>query len=254
MGTEIHGKIKEEKEKKEVHLEEKKAMGEEFSSLRVDFSDLELQVQKVEQERTNKDHQIRSLSDEIAARDELINKLNKEKKMMQEINSKAVEVFQVADDKVCHLSMVKNKLATAMDDLEDNVDRERRKKGEEDKLRRKVEGDLKIAQESVSDMERQKKELEVAKLRKDLEEISIQQEATTLSLKKKQQDATGEMSEQIDQLGKLKARVEKDNVNIKHEIEEIKVITDEVARAKALSERLGRELNGQLTEMNKKIA
>merc|ERR1712106_4212 len=153
--TEIHGKIKEEKEKKEVHLEEKKALDEEFSSLRGDFSDLELQVQKVEQERTNKDHQIRSLSDEIAARDELINKLNKEKKMMQEINSKAVEVFQVADDKVCHLSMVKNKLETAMDDLEDNVDRERRKKGEEDKLRRKVEGDLKIAQESVSDMERQ---------------------------------------------------------------------------------------------------
>merc|ERR1711892_297538 len=89
--TEIHGKIKEEKEKKEVHLEEKKALDEEFSSLRGDFSDLELQ--KVEQERTNKDHQIRSLSDEIAARDELINKLNKEKKMMQEINSKAVEEF-----------------------------------------------------------------------------------------------------------------------------------------------------------------
>ena len=32
----------------------------------------------------------------------------------------------------------------------------------------------------------------------------------------------------------LLSRVEKDNVSIKHEIEEIKVITDEVTRAKVL--------------------
>ena len=46
----------------------------------------------------------------------------------------------------------------------------------------------------------------VVKMRKDLEEINIQQEATVLSLKKKHQDAIMEVSEQIDQLGKLKAR------------------------------------------------
>merc|ERR1719346_716126 len=78
-----------------------------------------------------------------------------------------------------------------------------------------------------------KREAEVLRMRKDLEEINIQQEATVLSLKKKHQDAIMEVSEQIDQLGKLKARVEKDNTNIKHEIEEIKVISDEVSRAKA---------------------
>merc|ERR1712098_341265 len=100
----------------------------ELCTLKGDYADLEVQVQKVEQERTNRDHQIRSLSDEIAARDELINKLNKEKKVMQEINSKAVEDLQAADDKVTHLAMVKNKLESATDDLEDNLDRERRKK------------------------------------------------------------------------------------------------------------------------------
>merc|ERR1719418_421573 len=78
-----------------------------------------------------------------------------------------------------------------------------------------------------------KRESEVIRMRKDLEEINIQQEATVLSLKKKHQDAILEMSEQIDQLGKLKARVEKDNANIKHEIEEIKIVADEVTRAKA---------------------
>ena len=51
-----------------------------------------------------------------------------------------------------------------------------------------------------------KRESELIKLRKDLEECSIQQEATIMSLKKKHQDAVAEMSEQIDQLSKMKAR------------------------------------------------
>ena len=47
-----------------------------------------------------------------------------------------------------------------------------------------------------------------SRLRKDLEEAAIQQEATILSLKKKHQDAIAEMSEQIDQLNKLKTKAE----------------------------------------------
>ena len=43
-------------------------------------------------------------------------------------------------------------------------------------------------------------------MRKDLEEANIQRDATVASLKKKQQDAIAEMSEQIDQLSKMKAK------------------------------------------------
>ena len=48
----------------------------------------------------------------------------------------------------------------------------------------------------------------IFRLRKDLEEAAIQQEATILSLKKKHQDAIAEMSEQIDHLNKLKTKAE----------------------------------------------
>jgi peptidoglycan hydrolase CwlO-like protein len=51
-----------------------------------------------------------------------------------------------------------------------------------------------------------KRDSEVAKLRKDLEECHIQHEATLISLKKKHQDAVAEMAEQIDQLNKMKAK------------------------------------------------
>ena len=45
-----------------------------------------------------------------------------------------------------------------------------------------------------------KREAEVTKLRRDLEEAKIQQEATIVGLKKKHQDANAEMQEQIEQV------------------------------------------------------
>jgi len=340
-------KIKTEESKKEELIKDKKVVEHEFSNMRGDLSDVEVQVQKAEQERASKDHQIRSLNDDISSKDELISKLNKEKKHIQEVNSKASEELQNADEKVSHLTMVKNKLEQTLDDLEDSLERERRKRNEEEKQRRKIDGDVKLAQEGIMELEKGKKELdaslarkerdindmnnrlgeeqsavsklsktiketqarveemeeeleaerqargkaerqrsdlaremeelserieeaggatqaqmelnkkreaEVGRMRKDLEEISIQHEATMLSLKKKHQDAIGEMSEQADQLHKLKARVEKDTANIKHELEDLKVVTDEVVRAKAVGEKAGKALASQLGDVNKKIS
>merc|ERR1711879_867116 len=62
-----------------------------------------------------------------------------------------------------------------------------------------------------------KREAELGKLRKDLEEARIQRESTLNSLKKKHQDAVAEMSEQIDQLSKMKGKIEKDKSAIINE-------------------------------------
>ena len=51
-----------------------------------------------------------------------------------------------------------------------------------------------------------KREAELQKLRRDLEESQIQSEAQIASLKKKQQDAVNELSEQVDQLQKAKQK------------------------------------------------
>merc|ERR1712095_14598 len=78
-----------------------------------------------------------------------------------------------------------------------------------------------------------KREAEVQKLRKDLEEAHIQQEATMINLKRKHQDAVAEMSEQIDQLSKMKAKIEKDKNSIMHEVQDVRAATDEITRSKA---------------------
>lgn len=51
-----------------------------------------------------------------------------------------------------------------------------------------------------------KREAELSKLRRDLEEANIQHETTLANLRKKHNDAVAEMGEQIDTLNKLKAR------------------------------------------------
>merc|ERR1719356_685056 len=72
-----------------------------------------------------------------------------------------------------------------------------------------------------------KRESEVAKLRKDVEESILS------NLKRKQGDATAEMTEQIDALGKMKSKIEKDKVLIMNEIADARAATDEVMRAQA---------------------
>merc|ERR1711983_420299 len=59
-----------------------------------------------------------------------------------------------------------------------------------------------------------KREAEVGKLRKDLEEAHIQQEATMINLKRKHQDAVAEMSEQIAQFNEVNNKVEEANLTL----------------------------------------
>merc|ERR1719270_637150 len=102
----------------------KKALEADNMVIKKDIEDLELAIQKLEQEKTNRDHIMRSLNDEIANQDEVINKLNKEKKHAGESNSKASEDMQCAEDKVNHLNNVKSKLESTLDELEDKVNKE----------------------------------------------------------------------------------------------------------------------------------
>merc|ERR1712012_690460 len=235
------------------------------------------------------------------------NKLNKEKKHISDNAAKSSEDLQVAEDKFSHLTSIKNKLESTLDDIEGSVDKEKRSRGNLEKERRKVEGELKLAQDQVTELERdkrnienalvmkdkdisalslkledeqaivgksqknikeiqgrieeleaeleaerqarakaerqrsdlareiedlghrldeaggatnaqvelnKKREAELNKLRKDLEEANIQHESILAGLKKKQGDAIGEMNEQVDQLQKMKAKIDKDKTVI----------------------------------------
>merc|ERR1711973_184107 len=146
---------------------DKKALEGDNVAIKKDMEDLELAIQKLEQEKTNRDHTIRSLNDEIANQDEVLNKLNKEKKHQCENGAKAMEDLQVVQDKVNHMANIKTKLEQTLDELNDSLAREKRARADIEKQRRKVEGELRVTQETVADYERQKKELEGTIVRKE---------------------------------------------------------------------------------------
>merc|ERR1719447_517826 len=325
---------------------DKKALEQETTAVKKDIADIEMTITKLEQEKNARDHTIKGLNDEIANQDEIINKLNKEKKHISENCAKSTEDLQGASDKADHLMKVKSKLEATLDELESSVEKEKRARTVVEKDRRKVEGELKMAQETVADIERSRKELEAAimrkdaelnglssklddeqslvgkvqksikelqgrieemegeleaerqarakaerqrsdlaremeslgerlneasgatsaqvelnkkresevtKLRKDLEECRIQHDATLVSLKKKQADSIAEMSEQMDQLNKMKSKVNKDCSQIMAEVQDVRAATDEVGRSKASAEKSQRALAATLTDLTKKI-
>ncbi|XP_069185693.1 myosin heavy chain, muscle isoform X45 [Procambarus clarkii] len=339
-------RLQQEEEARNQLFQSKKKIEQELSGLKKDIEDLELSVQKAEQDKATKDHQIRNLNDEIAHQDELINKINKEKKHLQECNQKTAEDLQGIEDKCNHLNKVKAKLEQTLDELEDSLEREKKLRAEVDKAKRKVEGDLKLTQEAVADLERNKKELEqtiqrkdkevsslaskledeqglvsklqkqikelqarieeleeeleherqarakaekskthlgreleelgerldeaggataaqielnkkreaeLAKLRRDLEESNIQHEGALVNLRKKHNDAVAEMSEQIDHLNKMKARLEKEKGQLQNQADDLKIATDHMAADKAGAEKMNKQLQHQMNEIQSKL-
>merc|ERR1719195_1249938 len=73
---------------------DKKALELETTAIKKDIGDLEVVIQKINQEKNSRDHTIKSLNDEIT------NKLNKEKKHISENAAKSTEDLQTSNDKV----------------------------------------------------------------------------------------------------------------------------------------------------------
>merc|ERR1719244_705419 len=102
-----------------------------------DVKNLEGVLASAEQDRANKDDQIRTLKDEIAHQGDMISKLSKEKRNVGDSRQKTEEDIQAAEDKCNHLSRVKGKLEQALDEAEDALEREKKVKGDVEKSKRK---------------------------------------------------------------------------------------------------------------------
>merc|ERR1719466_717829 len=98
-----------------------------------------------------------------------------------------------------------------------------------------------------------KREAEIVKLRKDVEEANIASESVLSNLKRKQGDAVLEMTEQIDALQKMKAKIDKDKAVIMAEIADARAATEEVVRAQASQDKSNHALLDQLNATNKKV-
>merc|ERR1719385_239267 len=197
--------------------------------LRDEITNLENECAKCEEDKSTKDNQIMTLREEIAHQDELISKLQKEKKGAGEGRQRSEEDIQAMEDRCNHLTKVKGKLEQSLDECEDSLEREKKAKGDVEKLKRKVEGDLKLTQEAVSDLERIKADLGAALQRKEKEMASmaakIEDEGTLGSKYSKQvkelQCRTEELDEELFIERANRAKAEKNRTVLSRDIQDL---------------------------------
>ncbi|XP_040573486.1 uncharacterized protein [Lepeophtheirus salmonis] len=251
---------KAEQDRIEMTADRKKLEGQ-VGLVKKDIEDLELAIQKVEQEKTNRDHILHTLNEEVAEQDEVINKLNKEKKHIADNQSKASEDLVQADEKVSHLNSIKAKLESTLDELESSVDREKRTRAEIEKSRRKVEGELKICQESVSDLEHSKKELENCILRKEKDASSLNhkledEQSIVSKLQKSIKENQGrveELEEELEAERQARAKAERQRSDLARELEELGERLDEAGGATSAQMELNKKRENEVNKLRRDI-
>merc|ERR1719295_405423 len=235
------------------------------SQLGQEIESLEGRLANAEQDRADKDDQIRTLKDEIEHQNDMISKLQREKKGCQESRQRTEEDIQAMEDKCNHLARVKSKLEQSLDEAEDSLEREKKSKGDVEKLKRKIEGDLKLTQETVSDLERVKAELNQSVQRKEKEAAAIgakiEDEATLGSKYSKQtkelQSRLEELDEELSIERGNRAKAEKSRAMLKKDLEDLGSRLEEAGANTATQVELNKKreaelarLKGELEELN----
>ncbi|GAB0197873.1 myosin heavy chain, skeletal muscle, adult-like [Grus japonensis] len=148
-----------------------------------------------------------------------------------------------------------------IEELEEEIEAERTSRAKAEKHRADLSRELEEISERLEeaggataaqiDMNK-KREAEFQKMRRDLEEATLQHEATAAALRKKHADSTAELGEQIDNLQRVKQKLEKEKSELKMEIDDLASNMESVSKAKANLEKMCRTLEDQLSEFKTK--
>merc|ERR1739844_174094 len=222
---------------------------------------LESTMESCEEDKMTKDNQIRTLREEIAHQEELVAKLQKEKRGVAESRQKTEEDIQAMEDKCNHLNKVKAKLEQGLDECEDSLEREKKAKGDVEKLKRKVEGDLKLTQEAVSDLERIRSELTQTIQRKEKELASmsakIDDEQTLASKYSKQvkelQSRLEELDEELQIERGARGKAEKNRANLSRDIEDLAGKLEEAGNNTATQIELNKKRESELARLKSEL-
>ena len=77
-----------------------------------------------------------------------------------------------------------------------------------------------------------KREAEFLKLRRDLEEATLHHEATAATLRKKQADSVADLGEQIDNLQRVKQKLEKEKSELRLELDDVVSNMEHIVKTK----------------------
>uniref|UniRef100_A0A3B4Y833 Myosin-16-like n=1 Tax=Seriola lalandi dorsalis TaxID=1841481 RepID=A0A3B4Y833_SERLL len=184
------------------------------------------------------------------------------KKRDFEINN----MYSKLEDEQALSSMLGRKLKEhqgRIEELEEELEAERAMRAKVEKQRAELSRDLEDLSDRLEEAggatvtqieQNRKRETDLLKLRRELEEAALQSEATAAGLRKKHSDAMAELGEQLENLTRLKVKLEKDKLSMRAEIEDLNVTVETTQKAKMNSEAHAHKLEDNLAEANARLA
>ncbi|XP_060941189.1 myosin heavy chain, fast skeletal muscle-like isoform X1 [Limanda limanda] len=238
------------------------------TKLEQQVDDLEGSLEQEKKLRMDLERAKRKLEGDLKLAQESIMDLENDKQQSDEkLKKKDFEISQLLskiEDEQSMGSQLQKKikeLQARTEELEEEIEAERAARAKVEKQRADLSRELEEISERLEEaggataaqIEMSKKrEAEFQKLRRDLEESTLQHEATASALRKKQADSVAELGEQIDNLQRVKQKLEKEKSEYKMEIDDLSSNMEAVAKAKGNLEKMCRTLEDQFSELKTK--
>ncbi|XP_036610528.1 myosin-2 isoform X1 [Trichosurus vulpecula] len=230
--------------------------------------DLEGSLEQEKKLRMDLERAKRKLEGDLKLAQESIMDLENEKQQLDEkFKKKEFEISnlqsKIEDEQVLGVQLQKKikELQARIEELEEEIEAERASRAKAEKQRSDLSRELEEISERLEEAGgatsaqiemNKKREAEFQKMRRDLEEATLQHEATAATLRKKHADSVAELGEQIDNLQRVKQKLEKEKSEMKMEIDDLASNVETISKAKGNFEKMCRTLEDQVSELKSK--
>uniref|UniRef100_A0A3Q1G1K9 Myosin-8-like n=1 Tax=Acanthochromis polyacanthus TaxID=80966 RepID=A0A3Q1G1K9_9TELE len=226
--------------------------------------DLECSLEQEKKVRADLERSRRKLEGDLKLSQETIMDQENERQQAEErLKKKDFEISSLQskiDDEQALSAQLQKKikeLQARTEELEEEIEAERAARAKVEKQRSDLSRELEEITEQLEEAGgataaqaelNKKREAEYQRLRRDLEESTLQHESITAALRKKQADSVAELSDQIDNLQRIKQKLEKEKSELKMEVDDMTSNVESVLKSKASLEKMCRSLEDQMNE------
>uniref|UniRef100_A0A672LYS4 Myosin-7-like n=2 Tax=Sinocyclocheilus grahami TaxID=75366 RepID=A0A672LYS4_SINGR len=238
------------------------------AKLEQQVDDLEGSLEQEKKLRMDLERAKRKLEGDLKLTQESVMDLENDKQQLEErIKKKDFEISQLnskIEDELAMAGQLQKKLKelqARIEELEEELEAERAARAKVEKQRADLSRELEEISERLEEAGgataaqiemNKKREAELQKLRRDLEESTLQHESIAATLRKKHADSVADLGEQIDNLQRVKQKLEKEKSELRLELDDVVSNMEQLVKAKANLEKMCRTLEDQMSEYRTK--
>uniref|UniRef100_A0A667ZY69 Myosin heavy chain 6 n=1 Tax=Myripristis murdjan TaxID=586833 RepID=A0A667ZY69_9TELE len=238
------------------------------AKLEQQVDDLEGSLEQEKKVRMDLERAKRKLEGDLKLSQESLMDLENDKQQLEErLKKKDFEISQllskIEDEQAMGAQLQKKlkELQARIEELEEELEAERAARAKVEKQRADLSRELEEISERLEEAGgataaqiemNKKREAEFQKVRRDLEEATLQHEATAAALRKKNADSVADLGEQIDNLQRVKQKLEKEKSELRLELDDVVSNMEQIVKAKTNLEKMCRTLEDQMSEFRTK--